>query len=690
MAERPLPAASWEFLPPPSPADYPEAAAGASAAPSGDASGEDPLPADPSADALREDPLCADPSADAPGEEPLLADPSEEAPREKLFAPIPPLPLDPDLAALRALILNREIVLLDQLRERLDNPLSRARDVSEVVAEALLMRAGKDDRLGRSLEPVVETLFKTALRKNPVDFASAFFPLMGPAIRRSIAETFRGMLESFNKSMETAFSWKGLRWRTEALRTGKSFSEIVLLHTLIYRVEQIFLIHKETGLVLAHEVNEGVDSEDADMVSAMLTAIQDFARDCFAGGREGELESLQLGDFTILLEKGPYAYMACVVRGTPPAGFRQDMRTSLELILLECADALTHFDGDTAPFLFARRHLKECLVSRFVDEGKPLPFWAKALPALLVLALVGAFGFWLYAEHTAKLAAEAAALVREQERSLFRRTMLGRVDALRAEPGLLVLECLESDSLPWAVTCLRDPNAREPSEVLRQAGSESGDFTLTVFPYMSLQPDMVSLRVREKIHPPESVRVELNDNGILRLSGSATLGWILRARQDALLIPGINGVDVSGVRDPDMAKLQELVGKVESAVVRFPMGKDTPIPEDAPALAEAVNTLVEIENMARNMGMSIGLTVYGHADVIGSEKRNYELSQSRARTLAAMLYARGSSLPVTMYGMGAEYAKDSSSLQGNLESRRIELRVRMERSTPPGEELVAR
>jgi outer membrane protein OmpA-like peptidoglycan-associated protein len=207
---------------------------------------------------------------------------------------------------------------------------------------------------------------------------------------------------------------------------------------------------------------------------------------------------------------------------------------------------------------------------------------------------------------------------------------------------------------------------------------------------MSLLPNMFSLRVKEKIHPPDSVSMELGDDGILRLAGTATMGWILRARQDALLIPGINGVDVSGIRDPGAEYLQNLVAQVESAVVRFPLGKDTPIPEDAPALAKAVDTLVEIETLAKKMGMTVGLTIYGHADLVGSEKRNYELSQARARTLAAMLYARGSSLPVTMYGMGAEYAQDTSSLTGNLESRRIEMRVLLTRSAPPGEELVAR
>jgi OOP family OmpA-OmpF porin len=58
-----------------------------------------------------------------------------------------------------------------------------------------------------------------------------------------------------------------------ALRTGTSFAEVVLLNTLLYRVEQVFLIERESGLLLQHVRSAAVRTEDADMVAGMLTAI---------------------------------------------------------------------------------------------------------------------------------------------------------------------------------------------------------------------------------------------------------------------------------------------------------------------------------------------------------------------------------------------------------------------------------
>ncbi len=599
------------------------------------------------------------------------------------------IPVDADLETLRGLLFAREIALLESLKNRLDDPQSQARDVAEVIADAILLR-GKDDRLGKALEPTVEEIIKDSLRKRPMDFAGALFPLMGPAIRRSIAEAFRTMLESLSKSLEMSFSWKGLRWRWEALRSGKPFSEIVLLHTLVYRVEQVFFIHGETGLVLAHAVNDGVDTQDADLVSAMLTAIQDFVRDCFTGGG-GELDSIRLGEFTIYMEKSPQAFLACVVRGTPPADFRSRIQTNFELMLMECAGDLASFNGDTSPFLAVHRRLEDCLSARFVDEGKPLPLWAKLLPVCLGAALIAGLGWWRYELVRTEKAHLMARLTAETEQVLTYGQMLRGVELLRREPGLLpVTSAGEGLKKPWRIQILCDELARDPYSVLAASGFTKGDFVLDAVPYVSYEPELVAERVRDKITPPDTVLLRFED-GVLSLSGTAPLDWTLEARQEALALPGVKRVETKDLHDPRTDELHRLVAEVESARVEFPLGGDMPVPADLPVLLNAVDKLVELENLARQMGVSAGVTIYGHADAVGSAKRNYEISQARARTLAAMLYAKGSALPVSIYGMGADYAAGGAPSTGPEQAdRRIELRVRLIRAADASRDILGK
>src|SRR5208282_3013632 len=219
--------------------------------------------------------------------------------------PVIRLPLDPEeevsadagksFENLRHLILAPEQEDLARLRHRVENPDQRASDLSAVLPEAIQLRReqGGEEALGEALAPTVEAALRESVRKDPTTLADALFPVMGPAIRRSILQTLRLMFESFNEAMEQSLSLRGLQWRFEAFRTGRPFSEVVLMHSLVFRAEQVFLIHKKTSLPLCHVVAPAVAIQDPSLVSGMLSAIQDFVRDSFDSPQGQIIEKLQ-------------------------------------------------------------------------------------------------------------------------------------------------------------------------------------------------------------------------------------------------------------------------------------------------------------------------------------------------------------------------------------------------------------
>ena len=196
------------------------------------------------------------------------------------------------------------------------------------------------------------------------------------------------MIASLNQTLAVSVSLRGLKWRLETLRTGLPFAEVVLLHTLRYRVEQVFLIHRQTGLLLQHVMTESARGLDAEMISGMLTAIQDFVRDSF-GVHEGEgLETVQVGDLTVWIESGPYAILAYIVQGTAPPELKGICEDALAHIHGEYWQALPAFEGNAAPFEGTRSHLEACLSpKRLPDlcEGV-FPFDRKIFIGLPVVA----------------------------------------------------------------------------------------------------------------------------------------------------------------------------------------------------------------------------------------------------------------------------------------------------------------
>jgi len=275
-----------------------------------------------------------------------------------------------ELKSLRTLILAPEQLEISELKERMNDPRIRAEELSKVIAEAIVIRAATDRKLATALLPTIEEIIRDSVKRDPKFLADSIFPIIGPAIRRSIAESLRAMVESMSTTIDYTFSWRGIRWRMESWRTGKPFAEIVLMHTLVYRMEQIFLIHKETGLVLQHVAAESVDSKDADMVSAMLTAIQDFVNDSFSAKEDSSLQNLNLGELTIWVEQGPRTILASVIRGNPPAELKTVLKELLENIEFEYNTALDNFKGDAAPFEPCKPDLLYCLTQAQKTDGR--------------------------------------------------------------------------------------------------------------------------------------------------------------------------------------------------------------------------------------------------------------------------------------------------------------------------------
>jgi len=274
--------------------------------------------------------------------------------------------------------------------------------------------------------------------------------------------------------------------------------------------------------------------------------------------------------------------------------------------------------------------------------------------------------------------------------------MQSRLDFLRNEPGLTLTHVIQTADGPWEVMLLKDELARAPDDALRAHGFHPDVFAFKTIPYISYDPSIVTRRVKNTIDLPPTVTMHFSQ-GMLAFTGTAPLAWIAEAKETARTLPGVKHVDMSGVKDPLLDRITAMIESIESASIEFPLGKILPVAADLPKLAGAVDTLVELEKLVNGIGFTLNLTIYGHADTTGLETRNYEISQGRTRTVAAMLYARGSGIPIAMYGMGSQYPKGekpggqvTSAPREDQASRRIELRVHIARPTTSGADIFMR
>lgn len=456
------------------------------------------------------------------------------------------------LEILRNLLSGPEKHKLDRLQQRFDDPEQFAQIVSHVLPEAINHCSKQSKQLNSELLPLIEEAVKVSVKRDIHVFADALFPVMGPAIRKSMTEALRQMVQSINQALEHSFSWKGIQWRFEAWRSGQSFAEIVLLHSLVYRVEQVFLIHKKTGILLQHAALTAVQHQDADLVSAMLTAIQDFVNDSFhtdgsfhAEGSsnvkaEQSLNQINMGEFSIWIEQGPDAVIAGAIRGNAPESLRQVFITTLENIHHQQAEALQNFTGDNTPFVPLEEQLKACLRSQYQAKKKKISWMTWGfMGGLLVAAIALLFFNFQVAQHWQNY-----------------------VQLIKSEPGLVITDASkEGDS--YVIRGLRDPLARQTEEILSSHPFTTEQVKHYFQPYQSLSDEFILQRAIKRLQAPEGIEIQVKQ-GELIVSGRVRSSWITELKAQSHTIAGVNKlnikqltpvIDLSKLKLPDTVRL---------------------------------------------------------------------------------------------------------------------------------------
>lgn len=528
---------------------------------------------------------------------------------------------DPRLDAVRGVLLQKQLDVLARLQHTFDDPEKLAAAISMILPHALALSGARDERLGLVLAPTMERATEASIRKDPNTLVNILYPVMGPAIRKSISERLEDTLQGLNQALRFAFSWRGLRWRFEALRSGTSFGDVVLKHTLVFRVEHVFLIHRKAGLLLEHVAAPDAAARDPQLVSGMLTAIQDFVRDSFdEAGSTGAsaIDSLRLGDLLLWCEAGPQAYLAAVIRGNPPESLRATLRDTLADIHRELHGALADYNGDSTPLGDLATRLEPCLKKQVQAPVRKLTPIMWAFP----LVLLAAAAYWLLGQYF------------ENGR------VAAYVDSLRQEPGIVVTG-VERSGGAWHISGLRDPLAVRPADLLRRAKADPEHIVQRWEPYVALNPTIVLRRLQASLPPLPGVTLTRTGDTI-RMQGGVPPDWIEKARALVRALPaGAPSVDLSGltdVEDPEYVRLRESIQKVR---VYFDSGAPDPSAGQEVALDQIATDTREIIGVARRLGFSVRLAIVGHADSRGKQTTNLGLSIARAEVVRSLLRKRG-------------------------------------------------
>lgn len=482
---------------------------------------------------------------------------------------------------LRKLIVGGNAEQLAELKERLENLEKRTADVAEVLPPAItvgLKSAGND--LVNALQEPVSIGLKQAIRAEPEEYAEILYPVMAPAIRRAISQAISSLMITINRTAESATSLEGIKTRIQSIRTGVPYAELALRHSLLYRVEHVYLIDRASGIKIDEVASEESMSLDSDAVSAMFSAIQSFVQDSFSQDKTEMLTDLKVGKYNVWVAHGPTLMLACVINGDAPEGLKDDLYDALYSIRTRYANQIADFDGDAEAFDGVQDFMQPLLQLELKDNESnqsqsDVTKSNSFLPAIFIFLLI-AVGTYYFFDRSTKVSTVE--------------------HFLRQTPGIATTDVYWQDGT-IVVEGFQDPDAKVPFAVLDVYGVTQQILVLNTIPFRSLDVSMELLRFREEFTLPSGVKLAVSDN-VVQLSGESPITWLnandIRIRQ----LAADSRLDISQLavsRDSVRLVLQNFLTTTEldSLKVNYAAGEPVKVARIEGTLAVSKMTLIK-------------------------------------------------------------------------------------------------
>jgi hypothetical protein len=204
------------------------------------------------------------------------------------------------------------------------------------------------DEMAEALGPVMGDAIRVQIRESRHDMVEALSPVIGETVQTAVSEFFRELQRNVDAQLRMTLGGEGLLRGIWARIRGVPAADLAVRDSLSFAVREVFVVQQGSGLLLSRTHISGDETADSDLVSGMLTAVRDFARDSFTaeGEEPEELNEIQYGELRILIQSGRDVYTAVVIAGVEPPGFRASLRRLVEDIDIRYGAQLAAYTGN--------------------------------------------------------------------------------------------------------------------------------------------------------------------------------------------------------------------------------------------------------------------------------------------------------------------------------------------------------
>ncbi len=491
------------------------------------------------------------------------------------------------VAKLKELLFEPESKAIADFSRRLDAVFERAgtderlEDSVAKVLDGALRTAEVDqhDELSDAVAPLVIKTIKSEIFASRDALVEALYPMTGRMVKAYVASAINDLADQVNQRLASNPFIVGLQMIT----TGQSPGQIALANARPLQVEEIYLIRRGSGELLARWPEQpGSDNQDQ-MMSGVLTAINEFANEAFAKDH-AQLRHIDMGGMQLFMRASPSYLLAAKCQGSTPKAVERIVDEAF-LNAIEKHDQVLTAAAQDQVSLGHSQAMKTLAADLETDislrqeelSGKtrkgPSPFkillWVVGLPLLAFLA------WWGYVNYETNRVRNVATSV------------LNETTEIRGYPTSLNISTLGRTVTVTALT----PNAETQKSVvsrLQDALPKSeivGKFSVLTSGGPDLSPELG--RVRRDFAALQS---RLSQDALVRAANWADRRLadstpVLAELTKANLPEGTSAATIAGVEDAVTDVTKKLTDIREK--LRLPIASDVELESLRPALAES-------------------------------------------------------------------------------------------------------
>ena len=235
------------------------------------------------------------------------------------------------------------------LLERLQNKDAQTlKNLSTYLAQ-IITETSKQDVAGlsQSLQSVISPAISKEIADNKNVMIDALYPIMGGMISKYVTQAIKEMMENINAKIEDGLSFDRYKRKLKSKVSGVSETELLLEESNDAITSSLFVIQKESGLLIAEAHLENKEIDDPHMVASMASAIKDFINDWIESNEvQNEVQMLSYGNATLYIESAGSVYIIAFLDAEPDHEKRVQINTFFASVVKKYADFFQKFEGD--------------------------------------------------------------------------------------------------------------------------------------------------------------------------------------------------------------------------------------------------------------------------------------------------------------------------------------------------------